>query len=210
MIRVITVDDHPIVLRGVKEILSEEPDMELVGEANTASRAFELIRGTACDVVVLDISLPDKSGLAVLEQLRYEFPRLPVLILSIYPHDQYAVRVLKAGAAGYMTKESAPEELVLAIRKVISGGKYISIAVAEALAEDIAKGAEQLPHQTLSNREFQVLCMLASGETVTGIARALHVSAKTVSTYRTRILEKMQMKTNADLTRYAVENHIVN
>jgi DNA-binding NarL/FixJ family response regulator len=161
-----------------------------------------------CSLVLLDISLPDKSGFDVLKQLRYEHPKLPVLILSVHSEDQYAVRFIKAGASGYLMKEGAPEELVKAIRKVNAGGKYVSASLAEKLASHLDT-SDKPPHETLSDREFQILCMIAKGESLKGIADELCISEKTVSTYRARILEKMKMSTNSDLTRYALENHLV-
>jgi two-component system invasion response regulator UvrY len=161
-----------------------------------------------CSLVLLDISLPDKNGFDVLKQLRYEHPKLPVLILSIYPEDQYAVRFIKAGASGYLMKEGAPEELVKAIRKVHAGGKYVSASLAEKLASHLDT-SDKPPHENLSDREFQILCMIAKGESLKGISDELCISEKTVSTYRSRILEKMKMSTNSDLTRYALENHLV-
>jgi two-component system invasion response regulator UvrY len=208
MIKVIVVDDHPVVRRGLKQIIEDEPDMKVAGEAKNAGECFSLVRKMECSLVLLDISLPDKNGFDVLKQLRYEHPKLPVLILSIYPEDQYAVRFIKAGASGYLMKEGAPEELVKAIRKVHAGGKYVSASLAEKLASHLDT-SDKSPHENLSDREFQVLCMIAKGESLKGIADELCISEKTVSTYRSRILEKMKMSTNSDLTRYALENHLV-
>jgi two-component system invasion response regulator UvrY len=208
MIKVIVVDDHPVVRRGLKQIIEDEPDMKVAGEAKNAGECFSLVRKMECSLVLLDISLPDKNGFDVLKQLRYEHPKLPVLILSIYPEDQYAVRFIKAGASGYLMKEGAPEELVKAIRKVHAGGKYVSASLAEKLASHLDT-SDKPPHENLSDREFQILCMIAKGESLKGIADELCISEKTVSTYRARILEKMKMSTNSDLTRYALENHLV-
>jgi len=208
MIKVIIVDDHPVVRRGLKQILQEEPDVKVVGEAESAQEAFKIIRTIDCDAVILDISLPGASGVEILKQLKYEYQELPVLILSVHPEEQYAVRVMKAGASGYLTKESAPEELVKAIRKIISGGKYISSSLAERLIMDIdASGKPH--HEKLSDREFEIMRMIASGKAIKKIAEELYLSEKTVSTYRSRIMEKMKMSTNSDLTRYALENHLV-
>jgi two-component system invasion response regulator UvrY len=208
MIKVIVVDDHPVVRRGLKQIIEDEPDMKVAGEAKNAGECFSLVRKMECSLVLLDISLPDKNGFDVLKQLRYEHPKLPVLILSIYQEDQYAVRFIKAGASGYLMKEGAPEELVKAIRKVHAGGKYVSASLAEKLASHLDT-SDKPPHENLSDREFQILCMIAKGESLKGISDELCISEKTVSTYRSRILEKMKMSTNSDLTRYALENHLV-
>jgi DNA-binding NarL/FixJ family response regulator len=208
MIKVLIVDDHPVVRRGLKQIIEDEPDMQVAGEAKNAGECFSLVRKMECSLVLLDISLPDKSGFDVLKQLRYEHPKLPVLILSVHSEDQYAVRFIKAGASGYLMKEGAPEELVKAIRKVHAGGKYVSASFAEKLASHLDT-SDKPPHENLSNREFQILCLIAKGESLKGIADELCISEKTVSTYRSRILEKMKMSTNSDLTRYALENHLV-
>jgi len=208
MTRVITVDDHPVVRRGLKQIISAEQDMQVVGEAENAREAICVIRQTPCDAVVLDITLPDASGLDVLSQLKSERPTLPILIMSIHGEEQYAMRVLKAGASGYLMKNSIPEELIKAIRKIASGGKYISPSLAERLASELASPGTP-PHEKLSDREFQIMCLIASGKSLKEIGAALCISDKTVSTYRSRILEKMRMSTNADLTRYALEHHLI-
>ena len=208
MIKVIIVDDHPVVRRGLKQIIEDEPDMEVAGEAKTAGECFSLVRKMECSLVLLDISLPDKSGFDVLKQLQYELPRLPVLILSVYSEDQYGLRFIKAGASGYLMKEGAPEELVKAIRKVNAGGKYVSASLAEKLVSNLS-AFDKPPHENLSNREFQILCMIAQGKSLKSIAGELCVGEKTVSTYRSRIMEKMKISTNADLTRYALEHHLV-
>ena len=208
MIKVIIVDDHPVVRRGLKQIIEDEPDMEVAGEAKNAGECFSLVRKTDCTLVLLDITLPDKSGFDVLKQLKYEHPKLPILILSVHPEDQYGLRLIKAGAAGYLMKEGAPEELVKAIRKVNAGGKYVSASLAEKLVSH-QDALDKPPHENLSNREFQIMCMIAEGKTLKGIAGELCISEKTVSTYRARILEKMKMSTNSDLTRYALDHHLV-
>jgi two-component system invasion response regulator UvrY len=208
MIRVIIVDDHPVVRRGLKQIIAAEQDMQVVGEAENAREGIRIIRETACDVVVLDITLPDASGLDVLSRLKSELPTLPVLIMSIHDEEPYALRVLKAGASGYLMKDSLPEELIKAIRKITSGGKYISPSIAERLASEFASSEKAL-HEKLSDREFQILCLIASGKSLKEIGEVLCISGKTVSSYRSRILEKMSMSTNADLTRYALEHHLV-
>jgi DNA-binding NarL/FixJ family response regulator len=209
MIRILIVDDHTVVRRGLKQIVSEETDMEVTGEARNAYEMLTLVRKQQCDVVVADISMPGRSGLDVLKELKQERPKLPVLVLSMHPEDQYAVRALKLGAAGYMTKESAPEELVKAIRKVVTGGRYVSPALAEKLALDLTTESERPPHETLSEREHQVFCMIARGKTVKEIADELALSVKTISTYRTRILEKLAMKNNAEIIHYAISNKVV-
>ena len=208
MIRVITVDDHPVVRRGLKQIIAAEQDMRVVGEAENAREAIRVIRRTACDAVVLDITLPDAGGLDVLNRLKSEHPTLPVLIMSIHDEEQYALRALKAGASGYLTKNSIPEDLIKAIRKITSGGKYISPSIAERLASEFASPGKS-PHEKLSTREFQIMCLIASGKSLKEIGAALCISGKTVSSYRARILEKMNMSTNSDLTRYALEHHLV-
>jgi two-component system, NarL family, invasion response regulator UvrY len=209
MIRILIADDHAVVRRGLKQIVAEEPDMEVAGEACDAQEVLDLARKGQWDVAVLDISMPGRSGLEVLKQLRQEYPKLAVLMLSMHPEEQYAVRALRVGAAGYLTKESMPEELVKAIRKVVAGGRYVSQSLAETLAVDVGTDAERAPHQTLSDREYQVMCMIASGKSVGEIADELSLSAKTISTYRARILEKMNMKNNAELTYYAIHNRLV-
>ena len=209
MIRILIADDHAVVRRGLRQTVSEESDMTVVGEASNAQELLGLTRKVPCDVVVLDISMPGRSGLDALKELRQEWPRLPVLVLSMHPEDQYAVRTLRIGAAGYLTKESAPEELVKAIRKAVSGGKYVTPSLAEKLALDLAKDGERPPHETLSEREYQVMCLIASGRSVTEISVELSLSVKTISTYRARILEKMGLRNNAELVHYAISRHLV-
>jgi two-component system, NarL family, invasion response regulator UvrY len=209
MINVVVVDDHAVVREGLKRIVSESGGMVVSGEAADGQEAMQVIRTQPCDVLLLDITMPNKSGLDVLKEVHAELPRLPVLVLSMHPEDQYAVRVLRAGAAGYVTKESAPAKLVQAIRKVVRGGKYVSPSLAERLVFDLGTDTEKAPHETLSDREYQVLCMIASGKTVTQIADVLSLSVKTISTYRVRILEKLKMKNNAEVTRYAIKEGLV-
>ncbi len=208
MIKILIADDHPIVRRGLKEIVSEEPDMTVGGEAQNSREAVALMRKQKWDVLILDITMPDGDGLEVLKQVKRECPKLPVLVLSVHSEDQYAVRILRSGGAGYMTKESAPEELVKAIRKVVAGGKYISPLLAEKLAFDLESG-DKLTHEALSNREFQVMLMIATGKKLKQVAEELFLSVETVSTYRARILKKMRMKTNAELTHYAIKNKLI-
>jgi DNA-binding NarL/FixJ family response regulator len=210
MIRVLITDDHAIVRQGLKQILAETSDIVVAAEAENAPRTLELLADSAreFDVLVLDINLPGRSGFDLLKDIRLLRPRLPVLIQSMHAEDQFAVRVLKAGAAGYITKESAPEELIKAIRKVCAGGRYISQALAEQLAVSLASPGEQ-PHEALSDREYQILYLLASGKMVKEIAGDLGLSIKTVSTYRARVLEKLRLHTNAELTRYALEHKLI-
>jgi two-component system invasion response regulator UvrY len=209
MIRIVVVDDHAVVREGLKRIISENPGMAVTGEAGDGHEALRVIKSEPCDVVLLDLTMPNKGGLDVLKQLHAESPRLPVLVLSMHSEDQYAVRVLRAGAAGYLTKESAPAKLVQAIRKVVRGGKYVSPTLAEKLVFDLDGNATRPAHEVLSDREYQVLCMIASGKTVSQIAEELILSVKTISTYRVRILEKLNMQNNAELTRYAIKEGLV-
>ena len=209
MIKILSADDHPVVRRGLRQILGEESDMTVLGEAATSPEVLEKVRQQHYDLVLLDITLPGRGGLEVLKELKHDYPKLPVLILSMHPEDQFGARVLKAGAAGYMTKESAPEILVNAIRKVHGGGKYVSPSLAEKLAFDLEIDTNRPLHERLSDREYQVMCMIASGKTVSEVAKELSLSVKTISTHRARILEKMKMRTNAQLTHYAVKNQLV-
>lgn len=198
-----------MVRQGLQQILSEEQDMTVAGQASTGEELLALVRRGQGDVAVLDLSLPGMAGLDVLRELRHLAPRLPVLILSVHSADQYAARALRAGAAGYLTKESAPEELVQAIRRVVGGGRYLNAAAAERLADYVAGGMSTSPHEALSDREFEVLRLLAGGHRVNEIAEALRLSPKTVSTYRRRVLEKMNMTSNAQLAEYALREHLI-
>jgi len=209
MIKILIADDHAIVREGLKQILSESPDLVVVAEASTGQEVLEKIGKNDLDLVVLDIAMPGRGGLDILKEIKSQRPRLSVLMLSMYPEEQYAVRVLKSGASGYLTKESAPAELVKAIRQISQGKKYISPSLAEKLAIDLEINPDRPPHETLSDREYQVMCMIASGKTLREIADGLSLSIKTISTYRSRILEKMNMKTNAELTHYAIKNSLV-
>jgi DNA-binding NarL/FixJ family response regulator len=209
MIKILIADDHPIVRKGLKEIIEETSDMKVIDEASTGQEVLEKVFKTEFDVVLLDISMPGKSGLEILKELKSHRSKLTILVLSMHPEEQYAVQVFKAGASGYLTKESAPDELLTALRKVSKGGKYVSSSLAEKLAYALEKDVEKAPHEILSAREYEVLRKIASGKTVTDIARELFLSPKTISTYRTRILEKMNMKNNVDLVRYALKNHLI-
>lgn len=209
MIKVLVVDDHAVVRRGVLQILAEAPDMRVVGEASTGQEALRLVQDSAYNVMLLDLALPDGSGLEVLKQLRRLKSELRVLILSVYPEEQYAIRVLKMGAAGYLTKDSAPDELITAVRKVAQGGKYVTQSLAERLADKLGLDTEEIPHELLSDREYQVMCLLAAGKTITDIALELSVSPKTASTYRTRILEKLNLQNTAEIMRYAIQRGLV-
>ena len=206
---VLVCDDHPVVRRGLKDILLADGGAATVGEASRATELLSLVRSRPWDVVVLDIGLPGLNGLEALRQLKQERPRLPVLILSIHPADHYAIRSLRAGAAGYLSKEAAPEELLNALRVVVSGRKYVTSEVGEQLALDLEHPSDRLPHEALSDREYQVLCLLASGATVTKVAADLALSVKTVSTHRVRMLKKLGLKTNADIIRYALQQRLV-
>ncbi|HZF23975.1 MAG TPA: response regulator transcription factor [Burkholderiales bacterium] len=209
MLRVLIADDHAITREGLKRILTDHPEAVHVGNAANAAQTLSMVRKNDWDLVLLDISLPDKSGLEVLKSIKKDRPALPVLVLSMYPVDQYALRVLKAGGSGYLTKESAPEQLLAAVRKVSEGGRFITPELAEHMARELAGGTPALPHESLSDREFEVLRLIASGRTPTEIAGHLSLSVKTISTYRTRLLHKMGMRHNAELTHYAISNRLV-
>lgn len=209
MIKILIADDHAIVREGLKQIVADTSDMIVTAEASDGHEVLALISQDNYDVVVLDMAMPGLTGLDILKQIKRETPELPVLILSVHPEEQYAVRALKAGASGYLTKERAPDELITAIRKVSMGGKYITSSLAEKLAFELEVDAEKPPHKTLSDREFQVMCMIAKGRTIKNIAEELFLSPKTVSTYRSRILEKMKMKSNEELTHYVINNHLI-
>lgn len=209
MARILVADDHAIVRKGLVQIIADTLDLKVTAEASSGGEVLDLIRKQSFDVVVLDLNMPDQSGLDTLKQMKAEHPDLPVLVLSMYGEEQYAVRVLRAGASGYLTKESAPDQLVNAIRKVADGRKYVSPAVADSLLNLIDGDADQPLHATLSDREFQVMRFLASGKSVTEIAELLALSVKTVSTYRSRVLEKMNMTSNAELARYALSHELI-
>jgi DNA-binding NarL/FixJ family response regulator len=208
-IHVLIADDHAIVRQGLRQILSETDDLLIAGEAGDGAEALQLARQQSWDVFLLDVSMPNRNGIDTLKQLKKEFPRLPVLILSMHPEEHYAVRALKAGAAGYLTKQSAPEQLVTAIRQVAAGKKYVSPAVALQLAEAIADDVDKPPHERITDREYQVLVLIAAGNTLTQVAEKLNLGVATVSTYRARLLEKMSLKSTAELIRYGIEHGLV-
>jgi DNA-binding NarL/FixJ family response regulator len=209
VIHILIADDHAILRRGLKEILMGELEGAVFHEAGSAQHVLDQIQTHACDLLILDITMPGRSGLDLLRDLQQLRPELPVLVLSMHPENQYAKRVLRAGAAGYMNKETAPKELVKAVRKVLAGGRYVSAELAEKLAADLSANDPRLPHERLSDREFEVVRMIASGKTSSQIAEELHLSATTVSTYRARILEKMGLANNAELMRYAMHNKLI-
>ena len=209
MIRILVVDDHAVVRAGLRSFLGDCPDMEIGGDAATAEEALRLVRGQEWELVLLDVSLPDKNGVDVLKQIKREKPDLPVLVLSMHAESRYAVQLLRNGASGYLQKEAMAEELVGAIRTVVRGSKYVSPAVAQLLAFEINAVGEGPLHGTLSEREFEIFCRLARGQGASSIASDLSLSVKTVSTYRTRVLEKMKLVSNADLTYYAIKNNLI-
>lgn len=208
MLRVLIADDHAIVRKGLQQIVKEQAPMIDVSEAVDGNEVLEKINAEKWDCLVLDISMPGRNGLDILHEVRHSCPTLPVLILSMHPEEQYAIRVLKAGAAGYMTKDTALDELVVAIQRVVGGGRYISATLAEKLALGLSGQMDKLPHETLSDREYTVLLMIGRGKAVGEIAEELVLSVKTISTYRSRIMEKLDMKSNADLIRYVIDNNL--
>jgi two-component system invasion response regulator UvrY len=209
MINILIADDHAIVREGLKQIVAEESGMRVQGEAGNASELFKLLEQGEWSVVILDINMPGKSGLDSLKEIRQNHPDIPVLILSMYSEEQYGLRAIKAGAAGYLKKVSAPEELVQAIHKIVEGGRYISSELADKMAESIEFNHKLQPHETLSDREYQILCKIASGMTAEDIANELMISIHTFYSYRNRILEKMDMKSNVELTRYVLKNKLI-
>jgi two-component system, NarL family, invasion response regulator UvrY len=209
IVRILIADDHPVVRQGLKQVLASDPEMTVVGEAKNGNEALELARTLEWDVAVLDYSMPDRTGLDVLKVIKREFPERPVLILSMYPEDLHAARMLKAGAAGYLTKESADQELIAAIKKVAGGHKYVSPTLAEKLAFELATDAQKPLHEALSDREYRVMWLLASGKQISEIGELMFLSPSTISTYRTRVLEKLGLTNNADLVRYVIEHRLV-
>ena len=207
--KILIADDHTVVRQGLKQILAAEPDMVVVGEAKNVAETLEVAHNLDWDVLILDYSMPGGNGLRVLKQIRQSYPRRPILILSMHPEDAIAVSALRAGAAGYINKECASDELTVAIRKAISGKKYVSPSLAEKLAVEIEEGSEGLPHEALSDREYRVMWMIASGKSITNIAEELFLSPNTISTYRIRILKKLKLENNAELVRYAIKHGLV-
>ncbi len=207
--KILIADDHPLIREGFKKILDREVGLTVAGEATNANEVFTFLRKHPCDLVVLDITMPGRSGLDILEDIHRQHPEVKILILSIHPESRFAIRALKAGAHGYLTKDSAPEELVTAIRKIQQGDKYISPQLAQHIAHRLGPEQAVLPHERLSNREMEVFLNIAAGKTIQEIANALNVSPSTVNTYRNRILEKMGLKSNADIIHYAMRNHLV-
>lgn len=209
MIKVLIADDHALIRKGLKQLLDDTEELRVTGEAETGNEAYRMAQTGEFDVVLLDISMPDKHGIDVLKQIKGSQPQLPVLMLSMHPEEQYALRSMKAGAAGYLNKQSAPAQLVTAIRQVAKGKKYISSELAEQLAEGLSQGYQELLHQTLSNREYQTLCLMAQGKKLSEMADIMSLSPKTISVYRSRLLEKMKLKTNAEAIHYAINNHLI-
>lgn len=209
MIRLLIVDDHTIVRHGLRQVVSESADIEVAAEAGSSAEAVRLLRENTYDMVLLDISLPDKNGIETLKQIKRDKPDLPVIMLSMHGEDEFGVRALKAGASGYVHKQNAHDQLETAIRQVASGRRYISPDLAEELARSIGESSEKRPHELLSDREFDTLRMLASGKSLTEIAESLSISPKTVSVYRTRLLEKMKLKNNAEIAHYAIKNGLI-
>jgi DNA-binding NarL/FixJ family response regulator len=209
MIKVLMADDHAIVRKGLRQILNEGSAACQIEEAVNGQEVLNKVYDGVFDILVLDISLPDRNGLELVREIKSVRPKLPILMLSIHPEDQYAIRALKAGVSGYLNKESAPEQLVQAIERIVAGGRYISPSLAEALAASVGGNTDSLPHESLSDREFTVLLRIGAGRSVSEIADELGLSVKTVSTYRSRILEKMNMSSNADLIRYVIDHKLV-
>ncbi len=209
MINIFIADDHPLVRKGIKEILEEEIDLKVIGEAAYPHEVLEGIKRTNPDILVTDLSMPGRSGVDLISDLKQLFPSLPVLVLTMHPEERFAVRVLKAGAFGYLTKDTKPEEIVKAVRQICNGRKYITPSIAETLVTEINRDFNKPPHEALSNREFQIMRLISSGIKVSEIAEKLSLSIRTVNTYRSRILKKMNMKTNSELILYAVENHLI-
>jgi DNA-binding NarL/FixJ family response regulator len=208
-IRILIADDHAVVRQGLKQLLEEGPGMKIVAEHANGASALDWLRSHACDIALIDIAMPGMNGIELLKQLYREQPDLPVLILSTYAESQYAVRLIKAGASGYLTKECAPMEIVEAVQCLASGKKYFSQAVIKMLAKEVSAVKEEFPHEALSEREYQIFLMLSSAQTVTDIAQKLGLSVKTVSTFRSRVLEKMHLRNNSELMRYASENNLL-
>jgi len=209
MINIFIADDHVLIREGLKKILKDEFDLKVVGEAEDSFGIFDKLKKSKCDLLLLDLNMPGRSGIELIEELKQSFPKLSILVLSMYPEDKFAIRALKAGASGYITKDKALTELVKAIRKINSNGRYISESLALQIAFDFDNDAQKPLHENLSNREIQVMCMIASNKNIKEIASELSLSVSTINTYRARILEKMKMKTDIELTHYAIENNLI-
>jgi two-component system, NarL family, invasion response regulator UvrY len=209
ILKVLIADDHPVVREGIKQIINKSGDITVGGEALTGQEVLDKMGDEQWDAIVLDLNMPGKDGMEVLRAIRHDYPRLPILVLSIYPEDQMGIRVLRAGASGFLNKESAPKELLNAIKKICGGGKYVSSSLAEKLAFDIEVHTDLEPHKLLSNREYQILCLLASGKTINEIADQLSISDKTVRTYRERLLKKVNLNNDVELTHYAIKHKLV-
>ena len=208
-VRVLIADDHPVVRQGLKMMLSSDPEVNVVGEARDGDEALDMVHNLDWDVAVLDYSMPGRGGVDLLAAVKHDYPERPVLILSIYPEDPHGMRALKAGAAGYITKESAAEELTAAVKKVVKGGRYVSPALAEKLAARLTPEQDRPPHERLSDREYRVMWLLASGRSLQQIAEEMHLSPSTVSTYRGRILKKLSLSSNVDLVHYAMKHRLI-
>jgi DNA-binding NarL/FixJ family response regulator len=208
-VRVLIADDHPVVRQGLKMMLSSDPEVNVVGEARDGDEALDMVHNLDWDVAVLDYSMPGRGGVDLLAAVKHDYPERPVLILSIYPEDPHGMRALKAGAAGYITKESAAEELTAAVKKVVKGGRYVSPALAEKLAARLTPEQDRPPHERLSDREYRVMWLLASGRSLQQIAEEMHLSPSTVSTYRGRILKKLALSSNVDLVHYAMKHRLI-
>jgi DNA-binding NarL/FixJ family response regulator len=208
-VRILIADDHPVVRQGLRQILASDSELHVVGEAKDGDEALRCARKLEWDVAIIDFSMPGRNGLELLREIKREYPQRPVLVLSMHPEEAHAVRVLKAGGAGFVNKASASEELTIAIRKVMGGGKYVSPSLAERIALTLAPGGQRPPHEELSDREYRVMWLLASGKQIKQVAREMFLSASTVSTYRTRILKKLQLSSNAELVRYAIKHQLV-
>ncbi|MEJ2052706.1 MAG: response regulator transcription factor [Calditrichaceae bacterium] len=209
MIKILIADDHAIVREGLKQILAEQSGMKVAGEASNYKELFQLLPEKEWSLIILDIHMPGKSGLDALKDVRQQYPKLPVLILSMYSEEQYGLRAIKAGASGFLEKVSAPEELVKAIQKIISGDKYISARLVDKMASSLGSHYESYLHESLSDRELQIMCQIASGKSAEDIAKELIISVHTVYSYRNRILDKMKMKSNVELTQYAIQNNLI-
>jgi DNA-binding NarL/FixJ family response regulator len=208
MIKILIADDHAIMREGLKLIVAQEIDMKVFGEAGSSNELFELLEKDSWDILILDINMPGKSGLDALKEIKYNYPKIPILILSMYSEEQYGIRSIKAGASGYLKKASAPEELVKAIRMIVQGGKYISSSLAEKMADILAQDYQKIPHENLSDREYQIMLKIASGKTAESIADELSISIHTVYSYRNRILEKLGVKSNVEITQYVLSNNL--